>query len=200
MYGQIREYVKAYEPIPKNQSRFRPNHSCVSTLAEVVDHIISATDKNKLSLLILLYYSKAFDGISYRQLLAILHYLGFSNNAESLLRSYLPNRTQRVNLQDKLSDKLSIVSGIPQGSILGPLLFTLYISNLSQVLSRCTAHFYADGMQIYYSFSPTKVSQACQLITEDFKQLPEISAKMCLTVNPDKSQMMRLSPGLRHSG
>lgn len=190
--SQIKTYLKNFDLLPQNQSGFRTNHSCVTALLKVMDDILLEADKDKLTILVLLDYSKAFDRISHDLLLAMLHYLGFSNNAAALMKNYLTNRQQKVKIGTIYSDSLDVISGVPQGSILGPLLFTLYTSDFKNSLQYCCSHFYADDTQIYYSFEKSNCHDASAKVNQDLQALISISEKFCLSVNPAKSKVMLL--------
>lgn len=187
---QIRQHFNTYKILPEHQSGFRPGYSCSTALAKVTDDLFSAIDENKLCVLILLDYSKAFDRINHDLLLAIMHYAGFSQSAVSLLRSYLNGRTQCVVLNSEKSGYSPVKCGVPQGSILGPLLFTLYTFEFYKSISFCTTHFYADDTQMYYSFDEKDSLQACQNINYDLQNLLQISNKFCLDINASKSKAM----------
>ena len=186
--SQIRDYIS--DIIPKNQSGFRQNYSCVTALEKVINDIVESTDKNKLTILILLDYSKAFDKLDHGLLLSILKYIGFNSKSTSLLSSYLKGRQQAVTYGSVTSSYKSSKNGVPQGSILGPLLFILYTFQVSNYLKYCDSHFYGDDTQLYASFREEEVDIFNKYINEDLAALSEISDKMCLELNPLKTQML----------
>ena len=144
IYARLKEHVMDNKLLPENQSGFRPTHNCVTALLEVTDGILSASDGNDLTILVVLDYSKAFDRINYRMLLAVLRHMGFTQYSLTLMDLYLIDGLQRVKLREYLSECRNIVSGVPQGSILLPPLFTLYTVSFKDSLSYCKSHFYAD--------------------------------------------------------
>lgn len=180
--------------IPATQSGFRSNHCCTTALLEIVDNIISSTDQQKLTTLVLLDYTKAFDRINHQLLLAMLHYYGFNANSEALMKSYLTDRQQEVIVNNKKSQVQCVYSGVPQGSILGPLMFIIYTSNLKNSLRHCSSHFYADDTQIYYSFSVDNKETVSNLINGDLERLIKASENICLAVNPSKSSLVVFGP------
>lgn len=188
--AQIREHLNKFDILPETQSGFRPNHSCATALLKVTDDVLSATDNNELTVLILLDYSKAFDRINHRLLLAILHYYGLSDNAVAMIKNYLGGRQQQVKIKETYSHILGVNSGVPQGSILGPLLFTIYTSNLGSSVTFCRSHCYADDYQLYFSFSLNNLQDANLKINSDLKSLLQASDKHLLTINPSKSTVM----------
>lgn len=188
--SQVKIHLQNHDLLPQNQSGFRANYSCTTALLKVMDDILLETDKDRLTILVLLDYSKAFDRISHDLLLAVLHYLGFAGNAVLLMKNYLINRQQTVKIGNNLSDSLDVLSGVPQGSILGPILFTLYTSYFSTILQHCCSHFYADDTQIYYSFEKGNCLDASFKVNQDLQALISISEKFCLSVNPSKSKVM----------
>lgn len=190
MNAQIRKYLDHYGSLPQNQSGFRPGFSCVTTLLNITDDIIKAIDMDKTTALILIDYSKAFDTIDHELLISILHFVGFSEDATKLIRSYIQNRVQFVETNNGQSSKETVTCGVPQGSILGPLLFNLYTCNLSSCLHYCKAQLYADDTQIYLSFFPNDNVQAKNIINEDLKRLVAFSEKHKLNINALKSSVM----------
>ena len=114
-------------------------------------------NKQHVTLLVLLDLSAAFDTVDHNVLLSRLHSkFGISGTALEWFRSYLNGRSQRVTVQGNLSQSLNLDFGVPQGSYLGPLLFTIYASKLFDVIKvhLCTVHCYADDKQLYVYFSP----------------------------------------------
>ena len=101
--------------------------------------------------------SKAFDSIHDETLLMKLRTLGVSDGTLSWFASYLSDRQQRVRINSSLSNSLTIRHGVPQGSILGPLLFNLYINDLPSVCTTCHVKSYVDGSKLYLSFSRKEI-------------------------------------------
>lgn len=187
---QIQNHLERNNILPDIQSGFRPNHGCGTALLKVVDDVLSARDTNKSTALILLDYSKAFDTISHRLLFAILHYFGFGDNAIVMVQNYLKNRKQCVKIGNKLSDPLGIYSGVPQGSILGPTLFTIFTANFHSAVTFCDLHCYADDHQLYLSFESDDLHNSNLKINADLDSLLTTSKNHSLSINPRKSQVI----------
>lgn len=190
MSNQIKNYLEKYNVLPVCQSGFRLNHSCETTLLNITDDIISATDNEQFTVLVLLDFTKAFDTIDHDLLLAILKYIGFHRDALKLMSDYLVGRTQAVILDSEMANPLLIKCGVPQGSILGPLLFSIYTSVFTTHISYCKYHFYADDTQLYISFDRDNVEIARRQLNKDIQQLVSIAKRHSLNINPAKSQAM----------
>ena len=190
MNFQIRNHLNNYNILPTNQSGFRSGHSCTTALLKISDDILTATDQGKTTALVLIDYSKAFDTISHELLYSVLHFIGFSENSVVMIKNYLQNRIQFVETTKGKSNDGNITCGVPQGSILGPLLFCIYTCNITSVLKTCNAHMYADDTQIYYSFKHTDTYIANTKINNDLKELASVSALHNLQINPTKSNVL----------
>lgn len=190
MSQQIKQYLKNNNLMPPHQSGFRARHSCTTALLKITDDIIQATDENKLTVLVLLDYSKAFDCVNYNILLSMLHFHGFSSNAVKLLETYLIGRTQMVKRNDTLSSSLELSRGVPQGSILGPLLFCLYTATLNRHISHCRIHTYADDTQVYLSFDPKDLIASVHNINSDLQSIYNVSLEHELILNANKTKVL----------
>ena len=110
------------------QSAYRAGHSCETALLRVYNDIVTTVGKGNGSFLVLLDLSAAFDTIDHDNLFYILEkYVGIGGSALRLIRSYFSDRTQRVQIDGVLSDFASLLCGVPQGSVLGPMQFCLYL-------------------------------------------------------------------------
>lgn len=190
MNNQLKLYFNSHNLLPTNQSGFRKDYSCNTALLHVTDDILRATDDGKLTVLVLLDFSKAFDRVSHELMLSILGYYGLSLRAVELLSSYLLNRKQCVRLGGESSDLVDTISGVPQGAIASPNLFSIYTSKLKEAFQYCNSHYYADDTQVYLSFGIGDVDSACRQINEDLARLTELVEKYCLTLNAAKSKVL----------
>lgn len=190
MNEQIRAYLDRFSLLPGTQSGFRPGYSCASALLHVVDDICSGVDRDMASVLVLLDFSRAFDTIDHDFLYCILLHIGFSFPAAQLIRNYLSDRYQYVQLPNSRSRMRRIECGVPQGSILGPLLFTIYIYKLASSLQYANIHNYADDTQIYFSFKESDVELATQTLNHDLQSLAQFAEQHSLKINPAKSAVV----------
>lgn len=184
---QMQGYLRGKCIIPSTQSGFRRSFSCGTALLNITDDIIKATDEGKLTLLILLDFSKAFDTLNHRMLLSILQHIGVHGHTVDLFHSFLSNRKQAVIGGSHISKFLNVTKGVPQGSILGPLLFQIYISNFPNVFLSCRQHYYADDTQVYLSFNKDESEQAVAAVNYDLHRIFDVSQKHCLMLNHGKS-------------
>ena len=137
------------------QSAYKTGHSCETTLLRVYNDIVTTIGRGNGAMLVLLDLSAAFDTIDHDNLFCILKkYVGICRNALKLIKSYFLNLTQRVQIDNVLSDFADIICGVPQGSVLGPLKLCLYLLPLSAILRyhNIGYHVYANDTQLYVSF------------------------------------------------
>lgn len=191
--NQMTNFLETNDILPELQSGFRPGYSCNTTLLfllSVSNDIMKHVDNNLFVALVLIDYTKAFDMINHELLLSILYCIGFSKNTVTFFQNYLNDRTQCVCIGDDLSVPLVLKTGVPQGSVCGPILFLIYTSIFGSFLKHCKMHSYADDTQIYDPFRNTEVHEATQKINKDLNTLVNISEGHGLLLNPTKSFAM----------
>ena len=156
VFHQIHDHMADMGSYPIAQSAYRENHSTETALLKVKNDILLNMNKQHVTLLVLLDLSAAFDTVDHGILLEALNKLGLGGKAFERLRSYLSGRCQRISVRGCQSESLKLNCGVPQGSCLGPLLFTIYTSSLLDVVQDYLpyVHCYADDTQLYVSFSP----------------------------------------------
>lgn len=197
IYAQLVKYIDSHNILPVIQSGFRSNYSCLTALTKVTDDILESHDQNMITALILLDYSRAFDTVRHDILLEILKVIGLGAESISLLSKYLSDRAQRVRLGDQISTPLLLKTGVPQGSILSPILYAIYTHYFPNILKSCNIHMYADDIQLYYSFSHHDIDLATAHINHDLDRLFDISVAHNLYLNPSKSKVILFGNPLR---
>ncbi len=153
---------------PDCQSSYREGHSTESALIKVQSDILKNMEKQRVTLLVMIDLSAAFDTVDHSILLSRLqHQFGFTGTALKWFSSYLANRTQCVFINGIRSETVNLDFGVPQGSCLGPILYTQYASSLFNVIQKhlINVHGYADDHQLYMSFSPNIVDDQDKAFT-----------------------------------
>lgn len=187
---QIYDYVTENKIISDLQSGFRKKYSTTTTLANITDHLLYSLDKGHASILVLLDFSKAFDTLDHTLLCAKLAYFGFDTISVNFFRSYLTNRRQIVNLEDQYSNTCSITSGVPQGSVLGPILYLLYTADIFDCVNHMKIQSFADDTQLLYSFDYKTIDTATKNVSGDLDSLTKYSKNHNLRLNANKSAVI----------
>lgn len=151
MANSLQDYLLENNLLNSSQSGFRPNHSCESALLSLINYFQKTINDGELICSIFLDFRKAFDIVDYDLLLLKLETYKFSNAALNLFKSYLQQRFQITNINSCFSKYLPNKSGVPQGSILGPILFILFINDFSLGLFNTRIDMYADDTTITIS-------------------------------------------------
>ncbi len=153
--------------LDNNQSGFKSSHSTETTLLSVTETLRLAIAASKSSVLNLLDLSAVFDTkpVNHQILLSTLMKIGISGTTLQWFKSYHSGRSFRVSWRGKVSKSQLLATGVPQGSVLGPLLFSIYMSSLGSVIQKhgCSYHCYADDTQLYFSFQPDDPTVAARI-------------------------------------
>uniref|UniRef100_A0A8K9XU57 Reverse transcriptase domain-containing protein n=1 Tax=Oncorhynchus mykiss TaxID=8022 RepID=A0A8K9XU57_ONCMY len=133
------------------QSGFRAGHGCTSATLKVLNDILTAIDKKHYCAAVFIDLAKAFDSVNHHILIGRLNSLGFSNDCLAWFTNYFSDRVQCVKSEGLLSGPLAVSMGVPQGSILGPTLFSVYINEVALAAGESLIHLYADDTILYTS-------------------------------------------------
>ena len=144
IHNRIDTFCNNNNILNENQGGFRKNHSTISTVASFTDELYDAMNNKKFSLAVFIDLSKAFDTVNHNILLQKLTKLGIRNKCLDLITNYLSDRCQKTVVNGIESDHKTISCGVPQGSVLGPLLFLFYINDLCNIITNCKPYLYAD--------------------------------------------------------
>ena len=190
---QLNNYIDSEGLSNVNQSAYRRLHSTETALLKIQNDIAASLDSGKAVALTLLDLSAAFDTIDHDILFNSLRdWFGVDGTVLRWIRSYLSNRKQKVKLGNSFSDVFSLPYGVPQGSVLGPLLFTLYTTPLSNIISNfnVTHHLYADDTQIYLALDNRNFDSSFAELTECLTCIQNWMAGVKLKLNPEKTEFI----------
>jgi hypothetical protein len=176
--------------IIKEQHGFVPKKSCCTNLLETMDLLTQAIEEGYPIDILFLDFAKAFDTVAHTRLGLKLSMFGFADTLLSWIKAFLGDRYQRVILGDNISEWIRVLSGVPQGSVLGPLLFIIFINDLIQGLpASCKCKLYADDTKMV---SVIKHSDDCEKLKQALDKLVEWSKKWLLSFNNDKCKVMHV--------
>ena len=137
-----------------------------------------------------IHFIHSFDGVDYQILLRKIQSVGASTSALTWFNSYLTNRYQVVRIHSSVSDSLAVECGVPQGSILGPLLLSIYVNDLPDVPRHCSTECYVDDTKPFVSFNLHDFRRSVQEMNEDLLQVPNWCFGIRLLLNLDKIKLI----------
>ena len=181
--------TKCEHLIKDTQHGFRKNKSCLTQLLPYVDKLATALNNNSRVDVVYFDFAKAFDCVNHDLILQKLqHKFGIDGRLLKFIKEYLQGRMQQVSINGKLSDPLSVLSGVPQGSIIGPLLFVLFIDDINDCISEGPElAMYADDTKIWREIK----CDADQIILQnDIKELEKWSIANKMFFHPDKCKVL----------
>lgn len=190
---QLHEYLTVYKLLPRNQSAYRKFHSTETALLRVWSDILMAADCRHVTLLSLIDLSAAFDCVDHGILLRRLEItFGLKDTVLRWVSSYLSDRTQQIAYSGQLSAVQSVLYGVPQGSVLGPLLYVLYTAELHQLVQRhgVNMHQYADDCQLYLSSPVPQAAAAVSKLSECLSDVNDWLSCSRLRLNASKTQVI----------
>ena len=193
MYTQLYYYFNVNNLLSEQQYGFRSQHSTELASVKLVDFILKEMDNIrdiKIPASIFLDLSKAFDTLNFDILLRKLQHYGIDGNSLNLIKSYLTNRFQYVQFENSDSSLLEVKTGIPQGSILGPLFFSILINDLVNCSTKFQFLMYADDTTIYFNLNDFPLINREIEINSELEKVNTWLKLNKLAINVDKSKCM----------
>jgi len=188
IYVRLIKFINNSNLLYTNQFGFRSGYSTEHALLTLIDTITSAINKNNYVCSILIDVKKAFDAISHDIWLSKLENYGFRGHTLAYFSSYLKNRKQYVSINSIDSSHASITYGVPQGSIIGPVLFLLYINDLQNSLHNTSPILFADDNTLTYYHKT--ISELFRIINKDLSSFQNWLITNKLTINSAKTQFL----------
>ena len=190
--SQVSAYLNSHNLYNNYQSAYRPGHSTETAFQIVINDLFLSLNKGNISVLALLDFSSAFDTIDHPILVHRLHTdFGFTDTVLQWFSSYLTDRTHYVSLSNHCSAFAPVHSGVPQGSVLGPILFTMYIKPLSAIIDSHSIihHSFADDLQLQMSAPPDRISELLHSMQSCIIDVKAWATANMLQLN-DKTELM----------
>ena len=184
-FKHIYNHFHVNQLLYKYQSGFLPNHSTTYQLIDIYHHICQTFDNDQFSCMVFCDVSKAFDRVWHKGLIFKLKQYGINGSLLNWVSDYLSNRRQRVVIRSCTSSSLLVKAGVPQGSVLGPLLFLIYVNDIADSLLSLTRLF-ADDSSLFYSTSSLFDLQG--IINHDLVVLSAWAKQWLITFNPTKTE------------
>jgi hypothetical protein len=191
IHEKLYDYLTNAKLLLPQQSGFRAQHSCATSLTHMVDSWLGSLNNGKMVGALFIDLQKAFDSIDHSILLEKLHIYGCDKNSINWFTSYLSNRNQKVNFMNVCSSLKATEKGVPQGSILGPLLFIIFINDLPLHLSHCDSDLYADDTTIFTEGNNLKDIEI--LLNKDAENVYKWCTENNLSINAKKTTCMLIA-------
>ena len=191
VHSQVINHLLQNKILCDNQHGFRKHRSCESQLISLFYDLSKSLDNKRQTDLIFLDFAKAFDKVNHISLLKKLHHYGIRNNIHAFIEDFLSNRKQVVVMDGTASEPAPVLSGVPQGTVLGPLLFLAYINDLPEYVSKGThVRLFADDSAIYREINSPLDHEILQ---NDIKNLEKWEENWSMQFHPDKCQLLKVT-------
>lgn len=200
---RLLDHMKENDLLDEFQSAYRAAHSTETALLRVHNDIMRSVDTGMGVLLILLDLSAAFDTVDHDYLVSFLQkYVGLNGSALNLFQSYLSGRTQQVMINDILSELTTLVYGVPQGSVLGPLLFCIYTLPVGTILRHHGLHYhiYADDTQVYCAVNLKDHQTGIDKVSKCVSDIRTWMINNKLKINDDKTEFLFIKSPRKDTG
>ena len=188
MYKRIYAFLEKHNILYDLQFGFRAKHSTTHALINITEKIRSALDSGKVACGIFIDLQKAFDTVNHDILLKKMNHYGFRGKINEWVRSYLCERNQKVTINGISSESRVIHHGVPQGSVLGPILFLLYINDLHNCIKHSTTFHFADDTNLLNISCNYKTLK--KEVNKDLKLLVQWLRANKISLNNDKTEMV----------
>ena len=185
------DHAKDTNILDQNQHGFMQGKSCLTNLLETLEDITASLDCGDAIDVIFLDYQKAFDSVPHKRLVSKLQAYGYGEKVVNWVKSFLTGRTQRVIVRGSSSSCAEVVSGVPQGSVLGPILFIIYINDLPDIV-KSQLKMFADDTKIY---GKVNSQDDIYIIQKDLEHLQLWSEEWLLKFNAGKCKTMHMGTG-----
>ena len=188
IFKRVYNFIEKNEILYPPQYGFRSKHSTTHALINITEKVRSALDHNKVSCGIFVDLQKAFDTVNHKILLQKLNYYGYRGVINDWFRSYLFERKQKVCINGFESETKIMHHGVPQGSVLGPFLFLLYINNLHKCINHSSTFHFADDTNLLNISENYKILQ--KNVNHDLKSLHDWLLSNKISLNKDKIELI----------
>ena len=192
MYKRLKSFIDSNGILLSGQYGFRDKHSTQHAVLDIVNAIQENINHNVFSCGIFLDFKKAFNTEDHSVLLHKLHYYGVRGTAHNWFTSYLGGRTQTTQVHSKISSKANLTCGLPQGSVLGPLLFLLYINDICTTSTKFKFHLFAEDTNLLYADKNLKSLET--ILNTELVKVSDWPHANKLTLNTKKSNYVNFHP------
>ena len=188
--SNIMSHLEKHHILYDLQHGFRKSRSCETQLIDFIQELARSNNSNTQTDLIIMDFAKAFDKVSHRHLLYKLKFYGIENNTLNWIQAFLQDRTQTVVINGISSTSVPVTSGVPQGTVLGPILFLIYINDLPEYLEHSKLRLFADDSIIYREI---KTQDDCHKLQLDLDSAARWESDWLMAFHPDKCTNLSIS-------
>uniref|UniRef100_A0A672GUJ2 Reverse transcriptase domain-containing protein n=1 Tax=Salarias fasciatus TaxID=181472 RepID=A0A672GUJ2_SALFA len=188
---RLNKFIVKHNILSNNQYGFRTNHSTATAIMELAEEITNAMDKKRFLVSVFVDLQKAFDTLDHDILLYKLYKYGIRGVAHEWVKSYLKDRKQFVQINDIKSKNGNVTCGVPQGSVLGPVLFLLYINGIDTASSLLKCILFADDTTLYYAGD--NINEVLEIVEKEFQNVIKWFNANKLSLNISKTKYMIFS-------
>ena len=197
MLSRLKIFLEKNQIISEQQYGFQKKKSTTLAVLDLLNNIVESFENKSVCSVVFLDFAKAFDTVNHNILIDKLENYGLRGIPKKWFKSYLTDRQQIVCINEKLSSKLTVDCGVPQGSVLGPILFLLYINDIANSLLKSKCLLFADDTSLFHSSK--NIQQLESTLNNDLNNIQEWLLCNKLSLNVSKSSCVTFSPKQKHT-